>query len=174
MRLFLFGTLMDRDLLALVLGRGLDDLTWRPAMKRGVRRNCVRGEGYPTLVPCAGEAVDGMVVDGLAGTDLQRVLFFTEEEHRLEPIDVDTDEGSESVNVFVPKGRRADSGEPWSLRTWQILEKPMVLLAAEEHMSLFGRMSAREAATRWGDFKEQAFRQYLGQMASAARRMTAE
>ena len=174
MRLFLFGTLMDRDLLALVLGHSLHGLSLCPATMRGVRRNRVRGDVHPMLLPHGGEAVDGIVVEGLTTTDVDRVLFFHEEEYHLELIEVETDQGSTSAHVAVPNGRLEDSGEPWSLATWQMLEKPMVLLAAEEHMSLFGRMSVREAVARWGDIKERAYPRYLEQMARAARRMAAE
>ena len=45
MRFFFYGTLMDRDLLSLVLGRRVEQRTLKPALLRGYRGSALKGLG---------------------------------------------------------------------------------------------------------------------------------
>lgn len=66
LRYFFYGTLMDRAVLAAVLGRA-PAAPPRAAILHGYRRMFRHGASYPVLAPAAGEAVSGVVVEGLAG-----------------------------------------------------------------------------------------------------------
>ena len=76
MRYFFYGTLMDRTVLAAVLGRSLPPAASRPASLDGYRRVFRAGASYPVLVPAAGEVVAGIVVDGLGQGDRRRLEAF--------------------------------------------------------------------------------------------------
>ena len=71
MRFFFYGTLLDRDVTALVLGRRLPPSAFEPAMLRGHSRRRARGVSYPVVVrDPRGEVsgaiwlVDDVCVDG--------------------------------------------------------------------------------------------------------------
>ena len=74
--LFVFGTLMDRDLLAEVLARDISDLRFTTGTVDGFRRCRARGESYPILVSEAGSRIEGCLVEGLSAADLSRLAFY--------------------------------------------------------------------------------------------------
>ncbi|MSO81551.1 MAG: gamma-glutamylcyclotransferase [Alphaproteobacteria bacterium] len=63
MRFFFYGTLMDPDLRAAVLGPAAARLVLVPAVLAGFRRVHAPGQSWPVLIHCAGARVDGVVVD---------------------------------------------------------------------------------------------------------------
>jgi Gamma-glutamyl cyclotransferase, AIG2-like len=50
MRFFFYGTLLDRDVMALVLGRRLPPAAYAAAVLRGHARRRAKGASYPTLM----------------------------------------------------------------------------------------------------------------------------
>jgi hypothetical protein len=134
--LFVFGTLLDRDLLAQVLGRDISDLRFTPAALDGYRRRRARGESFPILVPQPGGRVDGLLIHGLTAADVARLRFF-EAGYELSPIQVATPEGRYSVRFFSHSDRLTDSGEPWDLEIWRASDKPVEMTAAARWMAGF-------------------------------------
>jgi hypothetical protein len=74
MRFFFYGTLLDRDVMALVLGRRLPPAAYAAAVLRGHARRRAKGASYPTLMRDPAAYVPGAVVGGLSARDVARVV----------------------------------------------------------------------------------------------------
>lgn len=148
--LFVFGTMRDRDVLELVLGRALAPERYRAATIEGYRITLVPDERYPTLVKAPGQHAHGEVVHGLDGTDLDRVLFFESDEYALNPCRVLV-EGHTEIEALFCDDLALDprAVEPWSLEDWQAEHKKGFLEIARRFMSFYGRGSRDEAEALW-------------------------
>ncbi|WP_019644022.1 gamma-glutamylcyclotransferase family protein [Novispirillum itersonii] len=98
--LFVFGSLMDADILARVLGRRRAAAVVRcPAWLSGYRRQCAREDVFPILVPdthtvAADEAiahppVEGRLLLGLTAGDLDRIEYYEGAGYVLRPLTVE-------------------------------------------------------------------------------------
>ncbi len=156
---FFFGTLMDEDVLALVLGRIPPDLRSEPARLDGYRRLRVKGESYPTLRPAADARVDGLLVRDLSQREVNRVAFYEGEEYRLLNLPVTRPDGvSEPALIFAADHGLETDGE-WDLARWRETEKPGLLIAARAFMEHFGAVeSAATADRRWREARALARR----------------
>ncbi len=67
-RLFVYGSLMDPELVRRLLGR---DVRALPARLKGYRK--VEGAEYPTAVRDEGAYIDGLVLEGLSEVDLRKL-----------------------------------------------------------------------------------------------------
>jgi len=142
--LFVYGSLLDGDLMAAVLARSLDDVSFTRATLGGFRRHRARGECFPVLVPHPGPLgfeshIDGAVVEGLTPADLARIHFFEGEAYALRPLSVLVGEERRRtpVRVFLATDVLEDSGEPWDLAHWQRTEKTLALLLTQELMACY-------------------------------------
>jgi gamma-glutamylcyclotransferase (GGCT)/AIG2-like uncharacterized protein YtfP len=72
-RLFTYGTLMLAEVMEIVAGRPCPS---RRAALPGYRRRLLRGRVYPGIVPAAGEAVEGVLWEGLDAAALARIDRF--------------------------------------------------------------------------------------------------
>ena len=161
MRLFFFGTLLDPELFALVIGRPMADFQIRSAALPGRQRHKVRGESYPILVPQPDGAVEGLLVEGFSTAEMERMQFFESDDYALQPVTVALADGSRvDAQIYATTGALQDTGEAWHLEAWQATEKPRTLMHHEAYMSLYGKMSSTEAASRWPEVKAQADRRY--------------
>lgn len=154
--LFVFGSLMDSDLLSVVLGRPAAVMA-EPAVLGGFKRRRARDEVFPILVPDLhdGTTVDGLLIDGLEDHDLDRILFYEGAGYALRPLVVeDGRRRRRSARVFLSTGLLQDSGEPWHLDQWQGSEKAYALLLAEELMTFHGTCAVEDVeGAVWADIK---------------------
>jgi hypothetical protein len=99
MRLFLYGTLLDPDLLASVIGRAVP-LT--QATLRGWRRVVLRNSHYPTLRRARDE-VEGVlaIVNRPA---LARLAAYEGQSYRLTPIVAHTAHGTTAARAWIAPG----------------------------------------------------------------------
>ena len=74
MRLFFFGSLMDADLLRLVLDREIEEIEHAAAEILGYERRRAKNESFPIIVPTPGGRVEGRLVTGLTAADVARHL----------------------------------------------------------------------------------------------------
>ncbi len=72
-RLFAYGTLMVKEIMALVAGGSLEAT---PARLHGYRRNLLRGQVYPGIRPDPQHRVDGVLYTGLTQNALHRLDLF--------------------------------------------------------------------------------------------------
>ncbi|MCX7364009.1 MAG: gamma-glutamylcyclotransferase [Alphaproteobacteria bacterium] len=76
MRFFFYGTLLDRDVMALVIGRRLPAAAFAPAILPGHVRRRVKGASYPIAVRDTHGEIHGMVVGGLSVRDVARLSAY--------------------------------------------------------------------------------------------------
>jgi len=122
--MFFFGTLMDPDVLALVLGHPLGGVRIEPASVRGVRRVHVAGRSYPMLCPHPGGRVEGHLVGGLTALDRARLAYYEGWEYDVGSVTV-TDAAGRTVRAQMyvcPPQIEADD-RVWRLDRWQSVHK---------------------------------------------------
>lgn len=118
MRYFFYGTLMDRSVLAAVIGRS-PPAPRHPATLDGYRRVFRAGASYPVLVPSAGEAVSGVVVEGLGEGDARRLDAFEGCDYTRCEMPVRLARGKcVAAGVCMPRPSVAASSLPWSPEVW--------------------------------------------------------
>jgi gamma-glutamylcyclotransferase (GGCT)/AIG2-like uncharacterized protein YtfP len=132
--LFFFGTLMDPDVLGLVIGRPVARAALEPARLSGFRRLRVEGASYPMLVADPQGVVEGRLWRGATAADLRRLDAYEGEGYERVPIEVETASGERlRAEVYLARpGRLRPSGEPWDLASWQARFKRHYLAHGEE------------------------------------------
>lgn len=118
MRYFFYGTLMDREVLAAVLGRVPPRLA-RPATLAGYRRVFRAGASYPVLVPAAGEAVAGVVVEGLGEGDARRLEAFEGSDYTPREVTVRLGGRPVPAWVFIPTPGVPVTSRRWAPSDWR-------------------------------------------------------
>ncbi len=121
MRFFFYGTLMDRDLVSLVLRRPIQADRFRPAILRDHERRAIAGETFPAIARVRGGSVEGVVVDGFTAADFAKLsayegASFTVTAGTAEIVGV----GPRGVRIFVIKPgvyRLADTD--WDVEAWR-------------------------------------------------------
>jgi len=152
MRFFFYGTLMDPDVLALVVGGPLPEGACAPAMLAGVRRVRVRGKSFPMLQPNAGGSVDGVVVEGFDRDAAIRVTWFESDGYDIVRRRVVLADGrAVRAWVYMPRPGALRSGGSWDFGRWQRRDKPAYLARLAAARGSW-RPTARElaaAAAAW-------------------------
>lgn len=135
MQLFFFGTLMDPEIRALVMGRDVDSDRLQPAIAQGFRRVFVAGRHYPMLLKHSSGWVEGTLISGVDAQSLHRLQVYEGWEYSLRPIQVQTQSGHKVMaHVFMcPPGIEAKP-RAWRLDEWQRRHKRTFLPKAREHM----------------------------------------
>ena len=124
MRFFIYGTLLDPDVTALVLGRRLPPAKFLPAILPGYSRWRVQGGSYPISVPDRKGQVPGAIVGGLSARDVARLAAYEGPGYRIATLKVKVGEATTSVSVFEPiVTRLKPTNKPWNLELWQRRDK---------------------------------------------------
>ena len=120
MRFFFYGTLLDRDVASLVLGRRLPPQAYVPAALPGHARRRVKGASYPIVVRDPRGWVSGAIVGGLSVRDVERLAAFEGPRYRIAPVKVRIGGVTATVSVFEPLEERFQpTGGEWDLVAWQ-------------------------------------------------------
>ncbi|WP_425090937.1 gamma-glutamylcyclotransferase [Tropicimonas sp. S265A] len=146
--LFVFGTLRDPELLALVLGRSVK--TDRAHLQdHAVFR--VQGAEFPICVPSPGKRAEGLLIRGLDADTFSRLDFYecgfgyTRAEHGISVAGATV-----RAQVYVPLGPALrSSGEGWSLAVWQRDHGALTREVAREAMALAGAIPPEDVPARW-------------------------
>jgi hypothetical protein len=120
MRFFFYGSLLDPDVTALVIGRRLPPKSWVPATLAGYSRRKAAGVTYPVAVPDPKGVVQGAVVGGFSRLEVERLSAYEGPRYRIASLKVRVDGRLTVVSVFEPKEKAFQpvDGE-WSLIEWQ-------------------------------------------------------
>ena len=124
MRFFFYGTLLDRDVTALVLGRRLPAQAFVPAVLPGYSRWRVQGGSYPVSIPDRHGSVGGAVVRGLSARDVARLSAYEGPGYRVAALKVRIAGRMTTVSVFEPlQSKLKPTNRPWDLVVWQRRDK---------------------------------------------------
>jgi hypothetical protein len=161
MRLFFYGTLVDSDIFALVVGRPLASAAPAAARLSGYVRRRAADEGFPVIVAQPDGMVDGIVVEGLTEAEIARIRFYDGSDFRPEvlPVALAAGERVDAV-VAIPTGTLTATDRPWSVELWRATDKAQALALADSYLALYGRTALAEAEARWIELKDQAARRF--------------
>jgi len=148
--LFVFGSLMDQDVLRIVSNMEDHQLSHTEGHATGYRQQEVIGESYPVLMPDATKQTRGLLINGLNEIAMQRIHFFEGDEYALAEIGISTtDNANISANYYRDTGVYEILETGWDFQQWQRTHKVSFLKRCENYMQLFGTMSATEADRYW-------------------------
>ena len=123
-RFFFYGTLLDRDVMSLVLGRRLPPAAFAPALLPGHGRRRAKGASYPVVVRAANSEVPGAVVGGLGARDVARLAAYEGPGYRIVTVGVKAAGRHQTASMFEPViSRLQPSRESWTLAPWQRCHK---------------------------------------------------
>lgn len=124
MRFFFYGTLLDSDVMALVIGRRLPPGAFAPVSLPGHARRRVQGASYPIAVRDRRDAIHGKVVGGLSARDVERLSAYEGPRYRIASLKVREKGTLSTVAVFAPREERFQpTSGAWSLTLWQRHDK---------------------------------------------------
>jgi hypothetical protein len=136
MRFFFYGTLLDRDVTALVLGRRLPASSFAPALLPGWSRWRVQGGSYPIAIPDRRGNVAGAVVGGLSARDVARLAAYEGAGYRISPLKVWLGGALTTVSVFEPiVSKLKPTAVPWDLVRWQRQDKKVFVARLVQALS---------------------------------------
>jgi len=117
MRLFVYGTLLDPDLRADVVGRPVAGV---PAILRGWRRHAARGRPYPMILPDADGAVTGLILD-LDPAAAARIHGYEGGEYLRRAVTAERLADGRPVSCFVyaVRPRSLVPAGAWDLAAWR-------------------------------------------------------
>ncbi len=128
--LFVYGTLVDEDVRAAVLGRRIAAERLRAARLSGFCRRYRAGATYPILVSAPAGVVDGILVAGLCAADLRRLIAFEGDEYALVERTVDlVPGGTAPAHLFLPEPWVPAGDADWALPDWRRRHKRRYLAA---------------------------------------------
>ena len=120
MRYFFYGTLLDPDVRAHILGAWINRRDLPAARLPGYRRVQIRGRHYPVVVPAPGEAVEGVLAAGLDRGAVLRLARFESDEYVDAERTVLVDDGRAlRARVFVAGPLANPSDTAWTVEIWQ-------------------------------------------------------
>lgn len=123
--LFLYGTLMDPEVLALVLGRDVATEAWA-AVLPGFVRAAIAGRDFPGLWAAQGARTDGLTLR-VGTVELMRLNAYEGPHYRLAPVEVVQGGGARTAALTYVSKPWVRRGAAWSLEAWQARHKAAYL-----------------------------------------------
>lgn len=116
---FFYGTLLDADVRAVVMGAGAPAEV-EAATLAGWRRLAAPGSIFPIIVPAPGGAVDGALACALTPAAVAKLVAYEGPEYKTVDVAVTLASGAAAeAAVFVPVRATAAEGRRWDLAAWQ-------------------------------------------------------
>jgi len=142
MNIFIFGTLMDKALLEIVLGRKVE-LVSATLKDYGVFK--VMDADYPVMIKSVGLVANGIILNELTKMDILRTDFYEHIfDYFLKPVQVLSKEVLIDTQVYMPSKMIPRLEEPWSLKDWQEVSGERTHGFAKKVMTNFGVLSVDE------------------------------
>lgn len=121
---FFYGTLIDPEIRAAVLGGTAEDLLTIVDTLRGWRAVLVSGKTYPVIVPSARDEVRGVRVAIAAPSARRRLSHFEGPEYRVATLILGSGEEAE---VFVGSKLSRPGAQRWNFQPWERRHKARFL-----------------------------------------------
>lgn len=147
--LFIYGSLLDKDILSAVLGRTVDPDMVCPARLADFATHTYPNESFPLLKPSPGNFARGEVIYGMSQTDFDRINFYEGDEYGFGELEVELADGSLITATFNRSEPLEVNTPEWNLTCWQRDEKPTFIIMCQRYMALYGTMSIDEADAVW-------------------------
>ena len=142
MNIFIFGTLMDKALLEIVLGRKVE-LVSATLKDYGVFK--VMDADYPVMIKSVGLVANGIILNELTKMDILRTDFYEHIfDYFLKPVQVLSKEVLIDTQVYMPSKMIPRLEESWSLKDWQEVSGERTHGFAKKVMTKFGVLSVDE------------------------------
>ncbi len=142
MNIFIFGTLMDKALLEIVLGRKVE-LVSATLKDYGVFK--VMDADYPVMIKSVGLVANGIILNELTKMDILRTDFYEHIfDYFLKPVQVLSKEVLIDTQVYMPSKMIPRLEEPWNLKDWQEVSGERTHGFAKKVMTKFGVLSVDE------------------------------
>ena len=142
MNIFIFGTLMDKALLEIVLGRKVE-LVSATLKDYGVFK--VMDADYPVMIKSVGLVANGIILNELTKMDILRTDFYEHIfDYFLKPVQVLSKEVLIDTQVYMPSKVIPRLEAPWSLKDWQEVSGERTHGFAKKVMTKFGVLSVDE------------------------------
>ncbi len=166
--LFFFGTLVDRELLNIVLGNDGAHLEMQDAKLQGFRAERALDEDFPILIQDPDGFLPGLYCAGLTDGDLARIGYYEDVDYTLQPVQVRLVENDRMLvsQAYMAQSHMQSSGKPWHLSDWSEEERHRFRLLAAAHLANFGSLTYEEADRIWPDIVAEVDRQ-LGLQSAA-------
>lgn len=132
---FFYGSLMDRELLEAVIGRNAGHLKFTLGWLKGFAAEIAANYSFPTLIERRAGRVDGLIVEHLTATDVERIAYFEDEEYAPTIADVATADTEIAARFYVATTRLKSSGRPWNFEHWRRHDKPLLLAVTRKVMT---------------------------------------
>lgn len=123
---FVYGTLMDFDVLACVLNvRAVGAGRLIPAKLKGHRRFALKGRAYPSLARDDASAVEGFVFQDCTPGEWAKLVHYENADYTPVAVNAETGQGVRHARAFLggPKHARLDAGRDWSFADWTRRDK---------------------------------------------------
>ena len=146
--IFLYGTLCDKELLEVCLGRSLDKIKIFNAKLENYSVYWVKNENYPVIKSNHGSYALGLTIFDLEDSDLERLDFYEGSFNyklrkvtiRLLNIEKSSFDDENEAYVYFNCDNKIEVGNDWSLDEWQMRYGLISRLVAKEYMTLKSRL----------------------------------
>ncbi len=117
---FVYGTLMEPQVLSLVSGERFDAVRLRPAVLPDYRRVRVADATYPGIYPSEGSEVEGCLVRGLSEGAVRRIDAFENDGYDRHNLQVISGQGTPvKAAAYVASSRMKLTDENWDFEDWR-------------------------------------------------------
>lgn len=120
---FFYGTLMDPDLLGLVIARAGPIAGLEVAHLNGYRTASLDGQSYPALKEEAGARATGLLARGLNVEEAARISYYESDLYRIESLEIETAAGQSATAWAFTSGPGMVMGGEWDFEAWRRLHK---------------------------------------------------
>jgi gamma-glutamylcyclotransferase (GGCT)/AIG2-like uncharacterized protein YtfP len=160
---FVYGTLLDDDVRAVVLGRDGPAAPPEPAILTGFRRVPVSGHSFPVVIVDPRGRVEGALLTGVGVAEAARLSYFEGPAYQaLRRRVARADGGVAEAWLFVPAprqpfapGLRPRPGQ-WELAAWQRRHKAGYLRGLRQAMAAPSKTELGELRLAWQEHARQA------------------
>lgn len=154
--LFVFGTLLDPDLVSVVIGSDISGFRTEPARVHGQKAVRAAHAAYPILVEHPEAVTHGLLIHGLTDEQVERIAFYETHEYELSGIHVHRAEEPVHARAFFSIDAVIPSEDLWRLAEWQRQHKKLALVEAELALGHFGTLDLAQISAHWPEITRQA------------------